>query len=139
MPASAEISTVQYSSFRIPMYVLYWVCHVDCKYIQRNYSGINDLRHMRPAHSIFCFSFFGQTDQKWEKSAVLFVYYLYKKFTFCLKMTANFFVFWSKWPKMKKQKMEWTRQWKNCISGLQFLRHWNYIYSTVIPLYIFAV
>ena len=51
-------------------------------------------------HSIFCFSFFGQSDQKpknqlpkTKKSAVLFVYFLYKKSSFCLKMTADFFVF----------------------------------------------
>ena len=104
MLVSAEISTVQYSSFRIPMYVLYWVCHVDCKYIQWNYSGINDLRHMRPAHSIFCFSFFGQSDQKWEKSTVMFVYFLYKKSTFCMKMTAIFFRFLVKVTKTEKTK-----------------------------------
>ena len=32
---------------------------------------------------------------KKEKSAVLFVYFLYKKSSFCLKMTVDFFVFWS--------------------------------------------
>ena len=41
----------------------------------------------------FYFSFFGQSDQKTKKSVVLFVYFLYKKSTFCLKMTAIFFSF----------------------------------------------
>ena len=49
-------------------------------------------------HFIFRFLYFGQSDQKRKKSAVLFVYFLRKKSAFCLKMTADFFVFWSLWP-----------------------------------------
>ena len=43
-----------------------------------------------PAHSIFHFSIFGQSDKKRKKSADLFDYFLYKKFAFRLKMTGDF-------------------------------------------------
>ena len=33
---------------------------------------------------------------KTKKSIVLFVYFLYKKSAFCLKITADFFIFWNK-------------------------------------------
>ena len=49
--------------------------------------------HKYPVQSTFCFVFC-QSDQKTKKkSAVLFAYFLYKKSAFCLKMTADFFVF----------------------------------------------
>ena len=56
-----------------------------------------------PVHSIFVSLFvFWSKWPKTKKSAVLFVYFLYKKSAFCLKMTTDFFVFWSKWLKNKK-------------------------------------
>ena len=42
-----------------------------------------------PVHSIFRFSFFCSNWPKTKKSAVLFVYLLYKKSALCLKMTAD--------------------------------------------------
>jgi hypothetical protein len=44
---------------------------------------------------------------KTKKSAVLFVYFLYKKSAFCLKMTADFFHFFV--TLTKKRKMKWTK------------------------------
>ena len=64
----------------------------------------------------FSFSFFFSFWSKWPKtqnSAVLFVYFLYKKFTFCLKMIADFFIFWSLWPKNEKKcEMNSTNMYK---------------------------
>jgi len=64
-------------------------------------------RFVCPVHSIFCFSFFGQSDQKRKKSAVLFGFFLYRKSAFCLKMTADFFGFFGQSDqKNKKRQME---------------------------------
>ena len=43
----------------------------------------------------FVFRFFGLSDQKRKKSALLLVYFCIKKSPFFLKMTADFSVFWS--------------------------------------------
>ena len=57
-----------------------------------------------PVHSIFRFLFFGQSDQN-EKNQLscLFIFSINKS-TFCLKMTAAFFGFWSLGPKNEKRK-----------------------------------
>ena len=47
----------------------------------------------------FSFLVFWSKWPKAKKSAVLFVYFLYEKSAFCLKLTAYFFSFWSFWPK----------------------------------------
>ena len=49
--------------------------------------------------------------RKVTKSAVLFVYFQYKKSAFCLKMAADFYGFLVALTKNKKRKMEWTRHW----------------------------
>jgi hypothetical protein len=60
-------------------------------------------------HSVFRFLVFGQSDQKRKKSAVLFVYFLYIKSAFCLKMTADFFIFWSLKKRKAKNGMNLTK------------------------------
>ena len=62
----------------------------------------------------FHFSFFCHFDQKRKKSAVLFVYFLFKKSAFFLKMSADFFHFLVILTKMKwnKQKLQhWPGMW----------------------------
>ena len=69
-----------------------------------------------PLSGSFHFSFFVFW-WKWpktKKSAVLFVYFLYKKSSFCLKMTADFFAFGHFDQKNKKQKMKRTRHLLQC-------------------------
>ena len=88
--------------------------------------------------SFIIFCFFGQSDQKRKKSAVLFVYFLYKKSAFCLKLTADFFVFWSLWPKNKKRKMEWTKHKsiKNkTANGLSLKSSWPKLLTQALPIW----
>ena len=88
----------------------------------------------------FLFFVFSQSNQKFKKSAVLFVYFLYKNSTFCLKMTADFLVKVTK--NKKNEKWNEPNNGKTVYQRLQFsmcLTHWNYIYSTVIPRHKFAV
>ena len=65
---------------------------------------------MRHASGSFHFLFFVFWSKwpKTKKSAVLFVYFLYKKSTFCLKMTADFGNFDDKTD--EKRKMKWNKQ-----------------------------
>ena len=79
-----------------------------------------------PVHSIFRFSFFGQSDKKRKKSAVLLVYFLRKKITFCLKITADFFVFWSLWPKNEKWNELDIKSLENFITQGEFSQTINH-------------
>ena len=61
--------------------------------------------------SSFHFSFFGQSDQKSKKSAVIFrqnMNFLYRKYT---NRTADFFSFLSLWPKNEKWYEHWMKFW----------------------------
>ena len=125
-----QLKYLLYSTFRIPMYVLYWVCHVDCKYIQWNYSRINDLRHMSPSHSIFCFS---------KNQSCLFIFFI-KNPHFAWKWQLIFSLSDQNW-KMKNgmnptiEKKLYSYQVYSVYLDIGI----TYIYSTVIPLYIFTV
>ena len=70
--------------------------------------------HKCPAHSFF--RFLVKATKKWKKSAVLFVYFLYKKSAFCLKMPADFFHFLVTDQKTRNEK--WNEPNKNCIKCL---------------------
>ena len=52
----------------------------------------------------FVFHFLVKVTTNKKKSAVLFIYFLYKQFAIGLKMMVDFFGFWSLWPKNKKRK-----------------------------------
>jgi len=64
-------------------------------------------RFVCPVHSIFCFSFFGQSDQKQKNQLSFLFIFLYKKSAFCLKMTADFFGVLVKVTK-KTKKERWN-------------------------------
>ena len=59
------------------------------------------------------------TSKECPKSAVLFVYFLYKIFEFYLKMTADFLYFGQS---DQKRKMEWT--WHNVLPNEKFAHCW---------------
>ena len=76
---------------------------ITCKYLYI-YSEIFSELVLCPVHSIFRFSFFGQNDQKRKNQMCCLFIFCIKKIAFCLKVTFDFFVFWSLWPKTKSEK-----------------------------------
>ena len=78
----------------------------------------------------FHFWFFGQSDQKRKNQLSCLFIFSIKKSTFCLKMRAEIFVFWSLWPKNEKKIMEWTQQWFDYWSSFKI--EFNYIWSHMV-------
>ena len=107
-----------------PWQILTDVCHIGLKSFLKKHSYFFTLVFFCLVHSIFRFLVKVTKNEKISCP----VYFLYTKSEFCLKMTADFFVFWSFWPKNKKWNEPGNKH-KNIFEADSKILKWNFLWK----------